>query len=143
MALDINAKFEVTPSQNDTFYVYTTKEGEIQINNVELKNILVINSEFMGQDHQLGETLMQACIHTLCDIDIIPEKIILYNSGVKLLTKNEQITNDLKSLKNLGVEIIACGACIEHYSINSDIARITNMYDILQTTTKATKVMYL
>lgn len=142
MASDIGATAKVTETDKDLFYIYITKNSDTIINDVQLNDVLVINSESMGEDKELGKTLIQACIHTLCDIDNIPQKIIFYNSGVKLFT-NEQISNDLISLKNLGTEIILCGACVQHYDINQDIGRISNMYEIMQTITSAKKVMYI
>ncbi len=143
MANDIGASVEVRESSNELFYVYTTLTGEIEMETVNLKNILVLNSEFMGQDPEIGANLMQACIHTLADIDTIPEYIILYNSAVKLFEGNQSIYNDLLHLSNLGVKIVSCGACIEHYSITKNIGEITNMYSILQLITKAEKVIYV
>ncbi len=143
MAIDIGASVEVKESSNNLFYVYTTLNGTIETDTFNLKNVLVLNSEFMGQDPEIGANLMQACIHTLSDIDVIPEYIILYNSAVKLFETNENIYNDLLHLSNLGVNIISCGACIEHYNITKNIGEITNMYNILQLLTKADKVVYV
>ncbi len=143
MALDIGASVEIRASENNLFYVYTKLEGELKIEAINLKNILVLNSEFMGEDATIGASLMQACIHTLSDIDQIPEYIIMYNSAVKLFENNKTIYNDLLHLANLGVKIISCGACIEHYNITKNIGEITNMYNILQMITKAEKVIYI
>lgn len=143
MAEDLNASIEIQHSANNLYYVYTKLEGELQFQKLDLKNTLVINSEYMGQESVIGANLMQACLHTLSDIDVIPEYIILYNSGVKLFEKSEAMYNDLLHLSNLGVKIVSCGACIEYFNINNTIGEITNMYHILQLITKSEKVMYI
>ncbi len=142
MTDDLGCQIEVTKSSDSLYYVYTSSD-EIKINNTKFENILVLNSEYMGEDKELGSNLMQACIHTLCDIDTIPRTIILYNSGVKLFEKNENIYNDLKNLESLGVEIVSCGACITYYDIKNHIGTITNMYDILQRLTTEEKIIYV
>lgn len=142
MANDLKISVESTKSNDQLFYVYTSKDSDIIINNIELKNTLVLRSQFMGQDHELGSNLMQACIHTLQDINNIPKTIILYNSAVNLFN-NESIRNDFVTLENMGVEIISCGACIDFYTIDNNVGRITNMYEILQILSSDEKLIYV
>ncbi len=143
MIEDLGCQIEVTESNENLFYVYTSKSGKLEINNVEFKNILVLRSEFMGEDASIGESLMQACIHTLNDLNTIPKKIVLYNSSVKLFEKSEAILNDFKNLESMGVEIISCGACINHYGIKNNVGKITNMYEILNILTSDEKIIYI
>ncbi len=142
MANDLGCQLEVTKSSDTLYYVYISND-EIKINNVKFENVLVLRSEFMGENKELGASLMQACIHTLCDIDTIPKTIILYNSSVKLFEKSENIYNDFKNLENMGVEILSCGACISHYDVKKHVGKITNMYEILQILSSDQKIMYI
>ncbi len=143
MAKDINANVEVNTVSETLHYIYTSLDTDIVINPVSFKNTLVINSEFMGEDPVIGANLIQACIHTLSDLDTIPKQIIFYNSAVKLFEKSEHIYNDLTHLHSLGVELISCGACINHYGITKNIGRTTNMYEIMQILTSDSKIVYI
>ncbi|MFV0424831.1 MAG: sulfurtransferase-like selenium metabolism protein YedF [Bacilli bacterium] len=143
MAKDLNCQIEVTKSNDTLFYVYTSNTGDLKITEINFKNVLVLNSEFMGENQELGASLMQACIHTLCDIDNIPKTIVLYNSAVKLFENNENIYNDFENLEKMGVEIISCGACINFYNITKNVGRITNMYEILQILSSDEKIIYV
>lgn len=143
MVNDLNCQIEVNKASDNLFYVYVANDGNLKISNTTFKNILVLKSEFMGEDPEIGTNLMQACIHTLCDIDNIPKTIILYNSAVKLFEKSENIYNDFKNLEQMGVEIISCGACITHFGIEKNIGSITNMYEILQRLSSDEKIIYV
>ncbi len=113
------------------------------MNGQNLKNILVINSEYMGEEQTIGANLMQAAIHTLCDIDSIPSKIIFYNSGVKLFEKNESIYNDLKYLESVGVEFYLCKTCVDYFNVENHLGKVTNMFEILSLINGDDKVIYL
>ncbi|MFV0498806.1 MAG: sulfurtransferase-like selenium metabolism protein YedF [Bacilli bacterium] len=142
MIKDINGKVEVSKTSDTLYYVYCSTT-DLNIKKTNFKNILVFNSEFMGENKELGANLIQACIHTLCDIDNIPKTIILYNSAVKLFENNDNIYNDFKSLEKMGVNIISCGACIKYFDVKNNIGSVTNMYEILQLITSEEKVIYV
>ncbi len=107
------------------------------------KNTLVINSEFMGENREIGIKLMQAAIHTLCDIVSKPSKIIFYNSGVKVFENSDSIYADLKYLHSIGIEFILCKTCIDFFNIESYIGNVSNMFDILSIISESEKVVYL
>ena len=50
---------------------------------------------------------------------------------------------DLKTLEKNGVEILACGTCLNHYQMQSKlvVGNVTNMYEIAQKMAGATKVI--
>jgi intracellular sulfur oxidation DsrE/DsrF family protein len=61
--------------------------------------------------------------------------MIFMNSGVRLVTENDETITHLKTLEDRGVDIIACGTCLDYYSLKERLAagRVGNMYEI-QTT---------
>jgi intracellular sulfur oxidation DsrE/DsrF family protein len=71
--------------------------------------------------------------------------IILYNSGVKLLAKEKGLLDALSGLEEKGVEIIACGTCLDYYDLRGSISigRISNMEEIVTMMMKASKVITL
>lgn len=93
--------------------------------------VVVISSDKMGEgDEQLGLLLMNTFINALKDLDELPQKLLFYNSGVKLVTNNSPVIETLRDLEKMGVEIMTCGTCVNHYSLASVIGAgtISNMY---------------
>ena len=109
-----------------------------------MKNIIVINSDKMGSgDDHLGHKLMGAFLKKLWARKDSPELIILYNSGVRLLSKENGYMDVMHGLDEKGVEIIACGTCIDAYDMRASITtgRISNMEEIVDIMMKAKKVI--
>jgi intracellular sulfur oxidation DsrE/DsrF family protein len=75
----------------------------------------------------------------------LPDTIIFFNSGVKLVVEGSAVLEDLQSLCELGVEIVACGTCLGHYDLKAQVAvgEISNMYTIAETMLGAGKVINL
>jgi selenium metabolism protein YedF len=108
--------------------------------------VLVIPSEFMGRgDDELGHILIRGFFHTLGEVEPLPDTIIFFNSGVKLVVEGSAVLEDLQSLCELGVEIVACGTCLGHYDLKAQVAvgEISNMYTIAETMLGAGKVINL
>jgi selenium metabolism protein YedF len=107
-------------------------------------NVFVIAANTMGKgDDELGEALMKAFIHTIFDLDYIPDTLIFYNTGVKLAAKGSDVLDDLQKLEAQGVEILVCGTCANFFNIKEDISVgiISNMYDIAGTMSRAGRIV--
>lgn len=108
---------------------------------------LVIQSEFMGRgEHdELGQVLIRGFFHTLGEVEPLPDTIIFYNSGVKLVVQGSPVLEDLDALHQQGVEILACGTCLGYYGLKEQIAvgDVSNMYTIAETILQAGKVVNL
>jgi selenium metabolism protein YedF len=110
----------------------------------KLQLVYVISSDSMGRgDDELGWALLQTFIQTIKDIEPLPEKIIFYNSGVKQVTIESGALEALKHLQAQGVEILACGTCLDFFKLKSAIkvGQISNMYDIMSSMTNADKIV--
>ena len=106
--------------------------------------VYVISSDSMGRgDDELGWALLQTYIQTIKDIQPLPEKIIFYNSGVKQVTTESGALEALNQLQAQGVEILACGTCLDFFKLKSAIkvGQISNMYDIMNAMTSADKIV--
>lgn len=106
--------------------------------------ICVISADAMGRgDNELGWALLQTYIQTIKEVAPLPEKILLYNSGVKLVTAASGALTALEELQAKGVEILACGTCLDFFKLKSAIkvGRISNMYDIMQAMADADKIV--
>ncbi|RLC64351.1 MAG: sulfurtransferase-like selenium metabolism protein YedF [Chloroflexota bacterium] len=109
--------------------------------------VLVVPSEFMGRgEHtELGHILVQGLFHTLGEVEPLPDTIIFFNSGVKLVVEGASVLEDLQALHERGVEILACGTCLGYYGLKEKIAvgEVSNMYTIAETMLRAGKVVGL
>jgi selenium metabolism protein YedF len=106
--------------------------------------MVVISSDKMGDgDIELGHILMSSFMKALKDLNDLPQKIAFYNSGVKLVTKSSPVLADLLDLEKMGVELILCGTCVNHYSLAGEIATgtISNMFVIAQMMASAGNVV--
>ncbi|HEX2921760.1 MAG TPA: sulfurtransferase-like selenium metabolism protein YedF [Bacteroidales bacterium] len=106
--------------------------------------IVVISSDRMGEgDIDLGNLLIGNFIKALKDLDKLPDKIIFYNSGVKLATKDSSYSVHLQDLEKMGVDIILCATCVNHYKLENAIAvgNLGNMFSIAEAMACAEKVI--
>jgi hypothetical protein len=76
--------------------------------------------------------LMGAFLRKLWAREEKPDAIICYNSGVKLMAKGSSVLDAMDGLYSAGVDILACGTCVEFYNLANDIqvGRISNMEEI-------------
>lgn len=142
--------------ENEVFELLVVKKGgKIEKSNPEEyceiepvikgKYVVCIEKNRMGEgEKELGELLIKGFINTLPDAPEIPGSLIFYNSGVKLVIEGSPVVEALNKLKNLGVEIIACGTCLDYYDVMNKlvVAEVSNMYDIIERKVKASKIIY-
>ncbi len=92
--------------------------------------ILLITSDILGEGaDDLGLLLIKNFIATLLETDTVPDKILLLNSGVLLAINGSESLDSLKELENKGVEIFACGVCLDYFQKKEQLAvgKVTNM----------------
>lgn len=139
--------YKYTVSQEGDIYkiiITKTKENEKTMKNDEDNTVVVIDSLRMGNgDRELGEVLMKGFIYTLTELEVLPKTILLYNEGVKLICEGSNSLDDLAKLQDKGVEIMACGVCINYYNLVDKIkvGSITNMYNIVSKQAQGTRVI--
>lgn len=102
-----------------------------------------INSDFMGQgDPELGRILIKNYLKVLSEEREAPTCISLYNSGVLLACEGSNVIEELKSLEQKGVKVLACTTCLNYFDkLNSLKVGITaTMMDIVLFQKLANKV---
>ncbi len=107
-------------------------------------SVILIPSETMGQgDDELGRLLMRGFFHTLQELDTLPDKIIFYNSGVKLTVNGSDVLEDIRELAQAGVEMLVCGTCLNFFNLTDQLAvgTISNMYEIADTLTSVGRLI--
>ena len=106
--------------------------------------VYVISSNSMGRgSDELGWALLQTYIQTIEQVDPLPSKIIFYNSGVKLVAEKSGALEALAALQKKGVEILACGTCLDFFQLKSKIrvGHISNMHEIMTAMSEAGKLV--
>ena len=96
--------------------------------------VILISPDQLGQgSEELGRLLMRNFIYTLARRDRLPRALIFMNSGVKLCTSGSAVLEELKLMQSAGVEILACGTCLDYFGLKEslNVGAISNMYDIV------------
>lgn len=109
-----------------------------------MKKVVVLNSDVMGGDsRELGERLINSFLLKLWASKEKPDAIIFYNAGVKLLASKSSSLNPLMGLRDEGVDLVACGTCIDYFELGADIkvGRVSNMEEILSLMLSAEKTI--
>ncbi len=83
-------------------------------------------------DDDLGALLLRSFLKTQSQLDRKPDAIIFYNDGVKLCCEGSLLLDDLRALESAGIEIIACGTCLNFFELADQlrIGRVTDMLEI-------------
>lgn len=97
---------------------------------------VAISSEVMGSgDDNLGKRLMKSFFVTISCMDRPPSVIAFYNSGVKLLSDDQEIIEIVREMEMKNVEVLVCGTCLDHYGIGERIGA-GKIADMLTITTR-------
>lgn len=83
--------------------------------------LLVVASDTMGKEEELGKILVKGFFETMKVTKEIPHTIFFLNAGVKLTTASAEIIPILKELESMGVEIFSCGTCLKYYNLESEL----------------------
>jgi selenium metabolism protein YedF len=141
--------------KDDGIYLHLSRTGSVAQTDTVLSAatggvvgplVVLIPSDGMGRgDEELGGILMRSFLHALNEVEPLPNTIILINSGVKLTAEGSVVLEDLRALQHRGVEILACGTCLDFFGLKDKIAvgHISNMYSIAETLLGAGKVVAL
>ncbi|EGO65528.1 sulfurtransferase-like selenium metabolism protein YedF [Acetonema longum] len=133
-------QFDVS-QQDGIFHILLLKEtpqpGDSSVNSETgaVQTVVVLSSDTMGTgDDELGRILMKGFLFTLTQLDVLPDVILLYNTGAKLAAKGSASLTDLISLEKSGVAVMTCGTCLNHFGITEQlgVGEVTNMYRIVE-----------
>lgn len=143
--------YGVTGEERDEgIYLHLTRElskrEEAPGTPVSGSTLVLITSNVLGRgDDELGDVLMRSFLHTLGEREPPPGKVVLLNSGVKLVTSGSEVLDDLRLLEGRGTEVLACGTCLGYYKLKEavEVGQVSNMYDITSALFEAGKVISL
>ena len=107
--------------------------------------VVCVQKDILGDGVEaFGTRLVHLFINTLPDIDRKPATLIFINSSVFLALRDSPVLEPLKKLESEGVRILACGTCLDYFQKKEELAvgLVSNMYEILDTMARASKVLY-
>lgn len=106
--------------------------------------VVYIASDTMGRgDDVLGRKLMKVYLDTLSHFAKEISHVIFVNAGVKLAIAGSPALDHIRDLENMGVTVLSCGACLDHFSIKDQLAVgiVSNMYAILEVKLRAGRIL--
>ncbi len=112
--------------------VFAAPEASAPAESAAGATVFISSAGIGAGDEQLGALLMRAFLYTLTEADGVPARIILMNGGVRLAVEGSESLVNLRRLVERGVEVLACGTCLEFYQLKDALAvgRVSNMYEI-------------
>lgn len=149
------AGWQVTvETQDDGVYLHLSREGGIVPETLPLgkaevlpttgRLVVYVSADRMGRGvDELGGILIRAFLHTLNQVAPLPDTLVFVNTGVRLVTEGSPVLEDLQTLVDQGVDILACGTCLNYLELTGKVAigTVSNMYDIAETLLGAGKVV--
>lgn len=107
-------------------------------------SVVFISKDTFGEgDRDFSASLMNVFLQTILQSGHRPQAILLANTGVKLMDPENSVSKVLEEFKAAGVEVFACGLCVEFYGLKDKIAKeqITNMFAICEYLFSADKII--
>lgn len=96
--------------------------------------VILLNSEYIGrEDETLGFEILMTLLNSLLKRNDKPEAIILWNTGVKLMTSQSPASAILRELELAGVKILGGVLCLNDLCIADavSVGQAVTMDDIL------------
>jgi len=121
----------------------TAAEVPMSCDSVTRTVIFVSSDEIGTGESELGVTLMKSFMSSAAEADDLPSTMIFMNSGVRLVTENEETIENLDRLTDRGVDILVCGTCLDYYGLTErlKVGRVSNMYEIQSALISAPKLV--
>jgi len=132
--------------KDDGIYLHITQAQPLPIGKTETaqSTVVLIASDVLGHgEAELGNILIRGFLHTLNEVQPLPATIIFINSGVRLVAEGSEVVEDLRALGDKGVEVLACGTCLNYYGLKDKVVvgQVSNMYSIAELLLRADKVI--
>ncbi len=133
--------------RDDGTYLHIVK-SDLSLGQVEAKSdntvVVLVAGDTLGRGvAELGGILMRGFFHTLNEVQPLPSTIVFINRGVSLVAEGSEVLDDLRALCDKGVEVLACGTCLEYYGLTDKVeaGQVSNMYSIAEALLQADNVV--
>ena len=88
-------------------------------------SVVLVTRDGLGSvapgDEAFGLTMFDKFIHTLESSPEKPRTMCFYTLGVRLLCEGSPALLGLQLLQGLGVRIVACQTCLDHYGLREQL----------------------
>ena len=93
-----------------------------------------VSQRIQQLERRLGRVLLKGFLFALTQQEKLPRTLLFYNGGASVTCEGSASLEDLHKLEALGVEILTCGTCLNHYGIADKlrVGQVTNMYVIAE-----------
>lgn len=141
LANSLGYAYKVDRVSDEEYHIHISKgqDGGQEISpssEGQLKDLTIaFTSNIMGGgSEELGRILMKSFMYTITEVPPFPSTLLFYNSGVYLTCQGSEVLEDLRLLKEEGVEIISCGTCLDYFQIQDklEVGEVSNMYTIYE-----------
>ncbi len=111
------------------------------------KVVILVRQAGLGNvdatDEAFGVEMFDRFIHSLEGQEIKPYAICLYTRGVTLACQGSAVVFGLKMLQGMGVQILICKSCLEHYDLANKVmaGEIRGMAEIAELLMEADRVI--
>ncbi len=132
--------------ENDIYVVHLQKTAGHDGGGVSGRPVVVVSSDKFGKGSDvLGENLMKSYLYSLTEVNPKPQSLIFVNSGVFLACQDSAVLDTLATLEEQGVEIFACGACLNFYDLSERLAigKVGNMYMFVEKMNNAANCIFI
>jgi len=112
--------------------------------NLQAQTVILISKDRFGEgEPEFSTNLLNMFLQTVLQSGHKPQVILLANTGVKLMAKGSPFLKVLNDFQAAGVEVLACGLCVDFYGLKEDIPlpQITNMFVICEYLFAAQKII--
>ena len=107
------------------------------------KTVIVVPQHQMGHgDPDLGVRILRTFLQKVRMLREL-DALLFYNAGVKLVAEESPVRAELTLLEDLGVDLVPCGTCLQHYGITPAVGEVGSMDEILARIDAAAKVVTL
>ena len=108
--------------------------------------VIQITNNGMGKgDPALQHKLIIKYLELIQKNESLPNTIVFYTDGVKLVIEGSPALEQLRTLESKGVRLIVCSTCLEYYGLSEkvQVGIVGGMTDIIEAQVKADKVITL
>ncbi len=120
------------------------KASSVSTAESEVGTVVFLSKDIFGAgDEDFSRNLLNVFLQTLLDSGHKPRAVLLANTGVKLMAPDSPALKVLDDFKAQGVEVLACGLCLDYYGLKDSVAKeqITNMFAICEFLMAAERVL--
>ena len=98
----------------------------------------------LGQaPEELQHKMAGVFLTLLAESEALPNQLLFYTDGVKLVCKGSPVLEQLRALQAKGVELIVCSTCLNYFGLTDqrEVGIVGGMPDILEAMQRAGKVI--